>query len=178
MLQQWVDSDGIGFYTATADRPRPCSPFRWPWLGVSIDQGSDGWAATQYAIQKLRANWERIPDPSHGAGRISRCCLLDNIYIYIKCACVLVYPPVANIALGIVIYVYIHVCVSYLLGIRASILIVHVCDLHLYTPTCIYIYGYISEIGGLIPIGGIGFGFVSCSSCACVHALVRSCAGA
>lgn len=65
VLRQWVDECGIGYYTTAS---RPTSPLRWPWLGVSIDQGSDGWSATQYAIYELKANWERFPDPSHGAG--------------------------------------------------------------------------------------------------------------
>ena len=47
---------------------RPEDPFLWPWLGVAIDSGSDGWCATNCCIYHYLANMERFPDPSHGTG--------------------------------------------------------------------------------------------------------------
>jgi len=118
VLRQWVDDHGIGFYTAAS---RPTSPLKWPWLGVSIDQGSDGWAATQYALYELKANWERFPDPSHGAGR--------------KCI---------NHLLCIVVYTYIYISIYlYIYIIQNLFIYIHIHTyIHIYIYTYIYIYIY------------------------------------
>jgi len=41
----------------------------WPWLGVAMDAGADGFSAMQYLVYKLQLNVERFIDPSHGVCR-------------------------------------------------------------------------------------------------------------
>eukprot|EP00971_Amphidinium_carterae_P328423 6460296-Amphidinium_carterae.2 len=37
----------------------------WPYIAVSLDQGSDGYAAMHFLIHKLGVNADLVPDPSH-----------------------------------------------------------------------------------------------------------------
>eukprot|EP00971_Amphidinium_carterae_P350789 6491738-Amphidinium_carterae.4 len=46
--------------------PRPCLPGgKWPYIAVSLDQGSDGFAAMHFLLHKVGVNADMVPDPSH-----------------------------------------------------------------------------------------------------------------
>ena len=52
------------FVVPAVDTPRP-PPSAWPAITVSLDQGSDGWAAMNFLCWHKRVNALVIPDASH-----------------------------------------------------------------------------------------------------------------